>query len=200
MAFTFFFRDRHTLEHLARLLANTIKNQNELKIWDAGCAMGQEPYTFSIMLSDVLTANEYSKIKIIATDIDENNTFVKVIKEGVYPYDQLSRLPDGILEKYFVKIDEQNYKLINKILNSLEFYKHDLLQFSPIDKNFDAIICKNVLLHFNHEQQMKVFEMFHASLKLGGYLTMEQTQSIPGEMLSKFNKVLSDANIFQKVQ
>jgi len=200
MAFTFFFRDRHTLEHLTRLLANNISQINELKIWDAGCAMGQEPYTISIMLSEVLSDSDYSKIKIIATDIDENNTFEKIIKEGIYPYDQLSRLPDGILDKYFIKIDDQNYKLINKILNSLEFYKHDLLRYSPIDRNFDAIICKNVLLHFNHEQQMKVFEMFHSSLKIGGYLTMEQTQSIPGEMLSKFNKVLSDANIFQKTQ
>jgi len=71
MAFTFFFRDRHTLEHLTRLLANNISQINELKIWDAGCAMGQEPYTISIMLSEVLSDSDYSKIKIIATDIDE---------------------------------------------------------------------------------------------------------------------------------
>lgn len=199
MAFTFFFRDRHTLEQLTRLLANTIKHTSNLKIWDAGCAMGQEPYTISIMLAEVLSEDDFSKIKIIATDIDENNTFWEIIKEGIYPHDQLSRLPDGILDKYFIKIDDQNYKLVDKILNSLEFYQHDLLKYVPIDKNFDAIICKNVLLHFNYEQQLNVFKMFYSSLKLGGYLTMEQTQSIPGEMLTKFDKILSDANIFQKV-
>lgn len=203
MAFTFFFRDRHTLEHLTRLLTQNIAEVNSVKIWDAGCAMGQEPYTISIMLSEVLSDKEFAKIKIIATDIDENNTFAKIIKDGIYPYDQLSRLPDGIIEKYFNKIDSNiengKYKLIDKILNSLEFHKQDLLQYVPIDTNFDAIICKNVLLHFNFEQQMKVFEMFYSALKKGGYLTMEQTQSIPSEMLSKFDKVLSDANIFQKI-
>lgn len=199
MAFTFFFRDRHTLEHLTRMLVKNIEQTNAVKIWDAGCAMGQEPYTMSIMLAEALTENDFTKIKIIATDIDENNTFGKIIKEGIYPYDQLSRLPDGIIGKYFTKVDNDNYKLIDKILNSLEFHKQDLLQYVPIDNNFDAIICKNVLLHFNHEQQMKVFEMYYNSLKKGGYLTMEQTQSIPVEMLSKFDKVLSDANIFQKI-
>lgn len=199
MAFTFFFRDRHTLEHLTRLLVNQLEQSNSIKIWDAGCAMGQEPYTISIMLSEVLLETDFKKIKIIATDIDENNTFEKIIKDGIYPYDQLSRLPEGIIEKYFIKIDEDNYKLIDKILNSLEFHKQDLLQYVPIDYNFDAVICKNVLLHFNHEQQMKVFEMYYNAMKHGGYLTMEQTQSIPAAMLSKFNKVLSDANIFQKI-
>lgn len=199
MAFTFFFRDRHTLEHLTRLLVNQLEQSNSIKIWDAGCAMGQEPYTISIMLSEALSEMDFKKIKIIATDIDENNTFEKIIKDGIYPFDQLSRLPEGIIEKYFIKIDEDNYKLIDTILNSLEFHKQDLLQYVPIDYNFDAVICKNVLLHFSHEQQMKVFEMYYNVLKHGGYLTMEQTQSIPAEMLSKFNKVLSDANIFQKI-
>lgn len=199
MAFTFFFRDRHTLEHLTRLLVNQLEQSNSIKIWDAGCAMGQEPYTISIMLSEVLSEMDFKKIKIIATDIDENNTFEKIIKDGIYPFDQLSRLPEGIVEKYFIKIDENNYRLIDKILNSLEFHKQDLLQYVPIDYNFDAVICKNVLLHFNHEQQMKVFEMYYNAMKHGGYLTMEQTQSIPAAMLSKFNKVLSDANIFQKI-
>ncbi len=199
MAFTFFFRDRHTLEHLTRLLVNQLEQSNSIKIWDAGCAMGQEPYTISIMLSEALSEMDFKKIKIIATDIDENNTFEKIIKDGIYPFDQLSRLPEGIIEKYFNKIDEDNYKLIDTILNSLEFHKQDLLQYVPIDYNFDAVICKNVLLHFSHEQQMKVFEMYHNVLKHGGYLTMEQTQSIPSELLSKFNKVLSDANIFQKI-
>lgn len=199
MAFTFFFRDRHTLEHLTRLITQKVNDSASIKIWDAGCAMGQEPYTLAIMLAESLAESDFRKIKIIATDIDEHNTFHKIIKEGVYPFDQLSRLPDGIIDKYFIQLDNENYKLIDKILNILEFQKHDLLSFSPIDRGFDAIVCKNVLLHFNFDQQLKVFEMFHSVLKLGGYLTTEQTQSIPTELSSKFQKILSDANIFQKI-
>lgn len=199
MAFTFFFRDRHTLEHLTRLLVNKLGQTNSIKIWDAGCAMGQEPYTISIMLAEAMSDVDFKKIKIIATDIDEYNTYSKIIAEGIYPFDQLSRLPEGIIERYFFKIDDDKYKLIDKIINSLEFHKHDLLQYIPIDYNFDAVICKNVLLHFNHEQQLKVFDMYYNVMKQGGYLTMEQTQTIPVEMLTKFDKVLSDANIFQKI-
>ena len=63
MAFTFFFRDRHTLNHLANLLAEKIKETSHLRIWDAGCAKGQEPYTLSIILAEILSETDFNKIK-----------------------------------------------------------------------------------------------------------------------------------------
>ncbi len=198
MAFTFFFRDRHTLEHFARLVTQDINNKSEVKIWDAGCAMGQEPYTLLIILAEMLSSNDYKKIKVIATDIDENSLFHSVINSGIYPYDQLSRLPEGILEKYFTKLGEDEYKLSDKILNSLSFTKQDLLELVPIDNHFDGIICKNVLLHFTPQQQIDVLKMYNNSLNNIGYLVTEQTQALPSEVSHKFEKVLSDANIYLK--
>lgn len=201
MAFTFFFRDRHTLNHLANLLAEKIKETSHLRIWDAGCAKGQEPYTLSIILAEILSETDFNKIKIVATDIDEQDTYGITIKNGIYPLDQLSRLPDGILEKYFIKNDEDNnYKLVSKILNSLEYHKHNLLELQPIGQNFDAIVCKNVLLHFPFQSQLAVIKMFFDSLKIGGYIVTEQTQSLPAELSARFEKVLNDANIYVKIQ
>jgi len=200
MAFTFFFRDRHTLNHLANLLSAKIKETNQIKIWDAGCAKGQEPYTLSIMLAEILSEDDFKKIKIIATDIDEQDSYGDTIKAGIYPLDQLSRLPDGIIDKYFTQIDDTNYKLIEKIMNSLEYFKHNLLELQPIGQNFDAIVCKNVLLHFPFQSQLAVIKMFFDSMKIGGYLVTEQTQSMPGELSARFDKALNDANIYAKIQ
>jgi chemotaxis protein methyltransferase CheR len=201
MAFTFFFRDRHTLNHLVNFLKQNLKTQDKIRIWDAGCAMGQEPYTLSILFAEALNSDEFKRIKIEATDIDEQGNYGEVIRKGIYPLDQLSRLPDGILEKYFVKYDEaNNYKLITKILDSLEYQRHNLLEYQAIGQNFDAVVCKNVLLHFQFPDQVKVINMFFDSLKVGGYLITEQTQALPAELLHRYEKIITDANIFRKIQ
>ncbi len=40
MAFTYFFRDRQTLELIARHILPDLKRRRYINIWDAGCAMG----------------------------------------------------------------------------------------------------------------------------------------------------------------
>ena len=52
MAFTFFFRDNHTLEQLVKHLLPIVQGRSNIKIWDAGCAMGPEPYTLAILLAE----------------------------------------------------------------------------------------------------------------------------------------------------
>jgi len=104
MAFTFFFRDIHTLEQLAENFLPFISNFSKIKIWDAGCAMGQEPYTFAIVLAERMGYFAFKKIFIDASDIDENNTFCKIILDSKYPYNELERIPKDLFEKYFVKL------------------------------------------------------------------------------------------------
>ncbi len=197
MAFTFFFRDRHTLEQLADKIISNKKEGDPIKLWDAGCAMGPEPYTFALILREKIGKDWFKNVKIIATDIDENNTFHKIIESGIYPLNELERMPEDIFKKYFMKYDDKNhYILSEEIKKSLVFYKQDLLELVPIDSNFDAIICKNVLLHFTQSQRIDVLKMFYTVLKLGGYLATEQTQPMPDELISKYEKVVSNANIY----
>lgn len=199
MAFTFFFRDRHTLEQLTSFLLQQIDSYAKIKVWDAGCAMGPEPYTFGIILCEAIGAEKYKKVSILATDIDETSNFKEIITNGVYPYSDLSRMPPNILEKYFHKIDDyDNYRINDIIRNSLHFEQHDLLSLKPLDTGFNAIICKNVLLHFQPEERINVIKMFHSVLLNDGLLTTEQTQTMPEECSHLFEKVYSDANIYRK--
>ncbi|MEJ5244731.1 MAG: CheR family methyltransferase [Bacteroidota bacterium] len=199
MAFTFFFRDRHTLEQLTSFLLPQIDSYAKIKVWDAGCAMGPEPYTFGIILCEAIGPEKYKKVSILATDIDETSNFKEIITQGVYPYSDLSRMPPNILEKYFHKIDDrENYQINDIIRNSLHFEQHDLLSLKPLDNGFNAIICKNVLLHFQPEERINVIKMFHSVLLKDGLLTTEQTQTLPEECSHLFEKVCSDANIYRK--
>lgn len=200
MAFTYFFRDLQTLEIVRDYALPYLRSKQYISIWDAGCAMGQEPYSLSMILSENLGYMYFRNVNILATDIDESNLFEKIIVEGSYPEEQIQRIPKDIFTKYF-KADDKNgyFKLNEEIRKSVTFIKHDLLSLKPPKKDFGLIICKNVLLHFNEAQRIGVIKMYYDSLIEGGFLAMEQTQKLPKEVQHMFEPVVSNAQVFKKI-
>ena len=181
MAFTFFFRDAETLELAIEQMLPVVQGQTRIDIWDAGCAHGPEPYTLAILLREKLPEILFRKVQIHATDFD--GAFADQVTEGSFPESELRRLPSGILDKYFRPIgDSIRYRLIEEIRSRISFSHHDLLSLEPFGRNFSLIVCKNVLLHFNEEQRLKVLRMFHGALRADGVLVMEHTQKIPAAL------------------
>jgi chemotaxis protein methyltransferase CheR len=200
MAFTFFFRDCHTLDVAVNLLLPKLDGLREIKIWDVGCAMGPEPYTFAILLAEKMGYFAFKKVRIHATDIDETNTFGKIVNDGIYPENELARIPADIFTKYFTETDEPGkYQIIDIIKNRVIFQKHDLLTLKPIDSGYNLVICKNVLLHLLPDERVKVINMYHDSMADGGLFLTEQTQPMPEANKLKFSQVASDANIYEKL-
>jgi len=200
MAFTFFFRDSHSIEQALKYFLPIINGYRRIKIWDAGCAMGPEPYTFAILLAEKIGYFAFKNVEIDATDIDETDTFGKIISAGVYPESELSRIPKEIFDKYFTKNEREGYfRISDNILNRVKFLKNDLLKLNPIGDNYNLIICKNVLLHFQPNERIEVIKMFHSALAPNGLLLTEQTQQVPEDISHLFNKIAADANVYQKV-
>lgn len=200
MAFTFFFRDSHTLEQAAKHLTSTFHGSQHLKIWNAGCAMGPETYTFAIILAEMMNPYAFRNVFIDATDIDENENFEGKIRNGVYHWDEIKRVPEDILTKYFTETNQPNYFVIDEELRKRVTYKkHDLLSLKPIDKDYHLVICKNVLLHFQQSERIEVIKMYHSVLLPSGLLVTEQTQQMPDECKHLFEKTTTDANVFRKI-
>ena len=200
MAFTFFFRDLHTIELTVKHLLPFISGRNKVRIWDAGCAMGPEPYTIAIVLAENMGRFAFRNIIIDATDIDESGTFSKIVTEGIYPEDELKRIPADIFRKYFAPADKPDHFIIDETVRSrMQFRKHDLLSFQSIGEDYSLIVCKNVLLHFHPDQRIEVIKMFHQSLAPGGYFMSEQTQKLPDELSHLFTKVADDAQLYKKI-
>jgi chemotaxis protein methyltransferase CheR len=201
MAFTFFFRDIHTLEQVVKKFIPIVEGRRNIKIWDAGCAMGPEPYTFLILLSENLSYWTFKKVQMDASDLDESDTFGKIITEGIYPYDELKRMPEDVFKKYFYKYDENGkYKIDDNIKSRITFHKHDLTTLKPINSGYNLIICKNVLLHLHPDMRIEVYKMFHSVLDTDGLLVTEQTQSLPDEVKNLFESLASDAQLFKKIE
>ncbi|MDQ5985198.1 MAG: Chemotaxis protein methyltransferase [Syntrophus sp. SKADARSKE-3] len=199
MAFTFFFRDLTPLEHAVRFLIEATAGRSRVRIWDAGCAMGQEPYTLAILLAENMGAFAFRNVQIHATDYDE--PLLKTMQEATYPWEELQRIPKHLFEKYFQKNGKKGYYRVTDIIrNCIHPKHHDLLTLSPALDGFSLIVCKNVLLHFQHHQRVEVIRMFHRALEPGGLLVMEHTQKLPEEISCLFKQMVSDSQVFRKVE
>jgi chemotaxis protein methyltransferase CheR len=202
MAFTFFFRDTQTLENAAKVMIPEVAGRSRIRIWDAGCAMGPEPYTMAIILAENMGNFSFKNVYINATDIDEGNNFGEIINEGIYSGDELKRIPAEIFKKYFSKVEGSgdNYIISETVKSRIQFHRHNLLSLQSIGDGFSLIICKNVLLHFQPDERIEVIKMFHRSLASAGLLAFENTQKMPEEISHLFSQIAADAQLFRKTE
>jgi chemotaxis protein methyltransferase CheR len=199
LAFTFFFRDQQVLEQVVEHSLPSLAGRNHPRIWDAGVAMGQEPYTLAILFAERMGHFAFNNLRIEATDVESQ--FAHVIEAGHYPEDELSRLPEGILEKYFEPNGKPgHFRVIDKVRQRVTYRWHDLLSFKEIGHDYSLVLCKNVLLHFHPLERIEVLKMFHRALAPGGFFATEQTQEMPRELASLFERVIPGGQLFRKVE
>ena len=201
MAFTFFFRDQQVLERVVEHVLPILAGRSHPRIWDAGVAMGQEPYTLSILFAERMGRFGFNNLRIDATDVEDTGQFARMIEAAVYEREELSRLPEGILQKYFEPNGKPGYfRVIDSVRRPVAFQQHDLLSFKEIGHGYSLVLCKNVLLHFQPPERIEVLRMFHRALAPGGFFAAEQTQEMPPELASLFQRVIPDGQLFRKVE
>ena len=201
MAFTFFFRDLPALHAIRDHVIPELQKNRHINVWDAGCAMGPEPYSLAIIFKETLGYYEFKRLKIYATDLDEeSHKFGKIIAEGIYPEETIKRIPKDILRKYFSPNNKPGYfKIADEIMQCVSFQKHDLRILRQIRDNFGLIVCKNVLLHLSESERINVIRMFHKSLMPGGFFVTEQTQKMPLKTAHLFKHITPNVQLFRKV-
>ena len=201
MAFTFFFRDLPVLEYAVERTLQLSLGRLRIKVWDAGCALGQEPYTLAILFAEKMGDMGFNTLYLDATDYDSENNFGDIVTAAEYKSEELQRIPPEIFAKYFELMPAKPgyHKVIDRIRNRVFFKYNDLLQLQPVGSDYSLVVCKNVLLHFSYEQRIEVLKMYHRSLAPGGYFATENTQKIPQEISHLFEQVAPDAQLFRKV-
>ncbi len=189
---TEFFRDAALFEFLRRELVPEIiekarENGNQLRIWSAGCATGEEAYSLAILVSEALGDElEHFAVRIFATDLDE--AAVDFARHGVYSKSAVNGLPEDLKERYFVKADG-TYRVKKQVRGMIVFGQHDLAQRAPFPRT-DLVVCRNVLIYFTSELQKRALQLFAYSLKDGGALILgkSETPSPLGEFFSPWDK------------
>lgn len=198
MAFTFFFRDLPVLEYAVERAVRLSMGRMRIKVWDAGCALGQEPYTMAILFAERLGAT-FNNLYLDATDYDSENNFGDIVTRATYKYEELQRIPADLFKKYFDARENDLHRVCDKVRSRVFFKYHDLLSLKPVGSDYALVVCKNVLLHFQYNERIEVIRMYHKALTPGGYLALENTQKMPVEIAHLFEQVVPDAQLYKKV-
>lgn len=200
VAFTYFFRDSQTLDTIVTDVLPAMRGYQYIRIWDAGCAHGPEPYSIAIMLRENMSDYMFRNVRIHATDADTTDQFGRIIKEGLYQAEEVKRIPPEIKQRYFTEAQTSGYyKIDDEIRSCVTFNKHDLLSLKPIRSELNLIVCKNVLLHLQPAERVAVIEMFFDALREGGFLAMEHTQEMPDRAKKMFEPITCKGQVFRKV-
>jgi chemotaxis protein methyltransferase CheR len=180
---TYFFRDFPQLQAFAEhCLVQVVENKNKkgdgtIRIWSAGCSTGEEPYTLSIILHEMLEDISAWQIEILATDIDLNA--LKKAEEGVYESRSVKDVPPEYISKYFIRFKDK-YIIKEKVKNLVSFEHLNLFDGQAIrhKKGFDFIFCRNVLIYFDEVSRRKVVDHFYVALAKGGFIFLSSSESL----------------------
>jgi two-component system CheB/CheR fusion protein len=186
---TGFFRDAPAWEFLARDIVPRILSQKapgeQIRLWCAGCASGEEAFTIAMVLAEALGWDEFrQRVKIYATDVDEEA--LTQARQAIYSARAVSGLAPELLAKYFERVGTQ-YLFRSDLRRSVIFGRHDLIQDAPIPR-LDLVVCRNTLMYFNAEVQARVLARLHFALNDHGFL-----------FLGKAEMLLTHTNLFTPV-
>ncbi len=176
---TTFFRDAPVWDYLSeeiipRILAAKFEEE-PIRLWSAGCASGQEPYSLAMALAEKIGVEAVrDRVKIYATDVDEEA--LAQARAASYSARDVQSVPPALLAKYFDR-EEDRYVFSKELRRSLIFGRHDLLQDAPISR-IDLLVCRNTVMYFNAEVQTGILSRFHFAIRDGGFLFLGKAEMI----------------------
>lgn len=181
---TYFFREKQTFQALeAHVLPELLRSREadrRLRIWSAGCATGEEPYSLAILLARTIPHFSDWNISILGTDI--NPRALNRAAAGIYGQWSFRDCPAGIAERYFRRISDRQVEIIPEIKGIVDFSYLNLVEDRyPSLLNgtnaFDIIFCRNVLMYFSTEQARRVIDRLYNCLVEGGWLVVSSTEA-----------------------
>ncbi|GAB3376946.1 hypothetical protein NCG89_10940 [Spongiibacter taiwanensis] len=194
---TSFFRDKDAFLELRSELQKYIKDceHQVLRIWTPGCSTGEEPYSIAMIIDDILgeDRDEWA-VQIFATDIDPKA--IAFAREGVYSSSVVKNVPEEYRRKYFVSKGSQ-YEVVRFIKSSVLFANHDLNRDPPFIRT-DLISCRNLMIYFKPELQLRTFQVFHYSLNFNGMLFLGSSESLSSS-LNNFKIVSKRHKIYKSL-
>lgn len=179
---TFFFRDKIPFDHLKETILPALlrarANRRTIRIWSAASSTGQEPYSIAMLLKEAGSMLAGWRIEIVATDLSQG--VLEKSRSGLFSQFEVQRgLPIQLLVKYFTQSGEL-WQLNADIRGMVQHRQLNLLQdFSHLG-SFDVIFCRNVLIYFDQDTKVSIFERLARQLEPDGMLMLGAAESVVG--------------------
>lgn len=176
-----FFRDAGVLEMVAdaALAIQAERPGRRLRIWSAGCSVGQEPYSLAMLFEELAVSRGLTIPEIIATDVCP--AALARARAGRYSQFEIQRgLPVRRMVTWFDSVDGE-WVVRPELAKRVQFRTHNLARDpAPIGK-FDIVLCRNVLLYFSSAVRRSVFDTLHAATRDEGLLVLGAGETVIGQ-------------------
>lgn len=180
---TGFFREARHFEYLRKVLlprwSQAKRTGGMLRIWSAGCASGEEPYSIGMLLQAAWPEWRQWDIKILGTDL--SSEALSRAKQGLYDAQSVQGVPAGWLDRFFEK-DKENpgrgFRIGNSVRRMVYLARLNLLEDWPMRGGFDLICCRNVMIYFEFEIRQRLIQRFHERLNPGGTLFIGHSETL----------------------
>jgi len=178
-----FFRDRLLWKAIEDQIVPGFLKENikRLKLWFAGCACGEEVYSFKILWEGLKSRFDLMpELEIWATDI--NCVFLRRAQDGIYAFSSLKEVPPELKEIYFISHGDRGpYSVVPLLKQGIRWRVHNLS--SKFDEfNFHIIFLRNsILTYYNDELKQAAFQKVIDSLNNGGFLIIGTHEKLPFE-------------------
>lgn len=197
---TFFFRDTKPFDTFRDvvlpqlLLARAAKKS--LRIWNAACSTGQEPYSLAMLLKEEAAKMAGWRVEIMATDI--SHEVLEKAKAGLYSQFEVQRgLPIQLLMKHFQQVGEM-WQIDSSIRAMVKFQPKNLLEDLGNLGQFDVIFCRNVLIYFDQPTKSQVLSQVHNILADDGALFLGGAETVLG-ICDSFKPVDGQRGVYTSV-
>ncbi len=204
---TYFFRNADQFNALRTEILPALIDQRrrsgrkELRLWSAGCATGEEPYSLAMLLVELIPDLSSWAITLLATDLNVGN--LDKARKGLYrTWSFRNETPPDVRERWFTTTPD-GFQLSAAIQR--------LVQFAPLNLvsddypnvmngtiNMDMILCRNVTIYFDQSTTQEVSRRFHAALAPDGWLVVGHAEPVASVYQDFVPRNFPNAVIYQK--
>ncbi len=194
---TRFFRDEEAFGQIEAILPQLIERlsrEEELRVWVAGCATGEEAYSIAICAVEAFEkASRPLNVKIFATDVHQ--TSLEVAAAGRYTEDRIEGMSPARLARFFIR-EGESYRVVQDLRQMIVFAQHNLIKDAPFTR-IHLATCRNLMIYLQPHAQRKVVSLFHFGLTKDGVLFLGSSET-PGTYRDDFEVIDERWRVYRK--
>ncbi len=195
---TQFFRDPEAFEvieeHVVPDVLRRVPENEEIRVWSAGCATGEEPFSLAMLFHEALErAGRPVHLKVLATDVHRES--LERASAATYGEEQLEHVAGERRQRYFERRGG-GYSVAQSLRKLVVFARHDATRDAPFTR-MHLIACRNFLIYLEPKAQKRVLSLFHFGLVNGGYLFLGASEAT-GPLGPEFAPVDEHWRVYKK--
>jgi chemotaxis methyl-accepting protein methylase len=199
---TEFFRDKPVWDILRRrvipdLVADKRQGRSRaIRVWSAGCATGEEPYSIAMCLLDAL-GEDASKFLVTVTGTDLDSEALATAGRGIYEVDKARRIPPSYQVRFIKMRGARQFEIAPEVRRLVRFAPYSLFDDAPM-RVVDIVMCRNVFIYFDRGRQGLVLENFLKAMGRGAYLVLGRSEKLTVEAGRLLTPVEARERIYRK--